>query len=134
MTMHTLTSDSIITSEGDVIPRDLRDPAYVAWCRGVDPNPTAESLVAHLQFFMDRMAREHGYDDLKTAITYRGDPNPKFAAEAEAFFMWRSSIWTLAYQRLALVGAGEATLPTLEEAISMLPLLSLEQLISAGFQ
>jgi hypothetical protein len=132
--MYTLTSDTIITPEGETIPRDLRDPAYVSWLNDADPAPTVESLVAHIQFFMDRCAREHGYDDLKTAITYRGDPNPKFAAEAEAFFVWRSTIWTLAYARLAQVAAGEATLPNLQEAINMLPLLSLEQLISAELQ
>ena len=123
--MHTLTSENIITPEGVVIPRDLRDPGYVAWLSEIDPEPTAESLVAHLQFFMDRLARGYGYDDLKTAITYRGDPNPKFAAEAEGFFLLRSGVWTSAYARLALVESGLASFPTLAEAVAMIPPLTI---------
>lgn len=97
----------------------------------VPPPPSVESQVAALttavQAAMDAQARALGYDDIKTAITYRGDPNPKFAAEAEAFFAWRSSVWTQAYAHLALVQAGQAPMPTVEEAIAMMPALELPQ-------
>lgn len=98
----------------------------------VAPEPTAPSpvdpvpvLVSALQGLMDAKARTYGYDDLKTAITYRGDPNPRFAAEAEGFFVWRSGVWTTAYAHLARVKAGEATFPTLDEAIAMMPPLTI---------
>ncbi len=80
-----------------------------------------------LQRAMDARAREFGYDDLATAITYRGDPNPKFAAEAEAFFAWRSAVWTQAYALLAQVEQGVASLPTTEEALAMMPELELPE-------
>jgi len=88
------------------------------------PNPVAP-LVAGLQAHMDGVARTYGYDDIKTAITYRGDPNPKFAAEAEALFEYRSGVWTTAYAYLARVQAGEVSFPTLAEAIAMMPALTL---------
>jgi len=88
----------------------------------LDPVPT---LVSGLQDLMDSRAKALGYDDLKTAITYRGDPNPKFAAEAEGFFVYRSGVWTTAYAYLARVQAGEVSFPTLAEAVAMMPALSI---------
>jgi hypothetical protein len=89
------------------------------------PDPVA-MLTVVLQDAMDEMARAHGYDDIKTAITYRGDPNPKFAAEAEGFFMWRSAVWTQAYALLAQIQQGLAQFPTVQEAIAMMPMLQID--------
>jgi hypothetical protein len=83
----------------------------------VDPKP---ALIAAVQAALDEGARAQGYDSIASAITYRGDPNPKFAAEAEAFFLWRSAVWTKAYELLA---AGD--LPTIEEAIALMPPLNI---------
>jgi len=33
-------------------------------------------------------------------ISYRGDPNPKFANEADSMFVWRSQVWTKANEIL----------------------------------
>lgn len=87
----------------------------------------AAMLTAALQTRMDGQARELGYDDIKTAITYRGDPNPRFSAEAEALFVWRSKVWTQAYALLAKVQEGLAQLPTIEDAIAMMPPLEIEE-------
>jgi hypothetical protein len=35
---------------------------------------------------LDATARDHQYDGVQTAITYRGDPNPQFSAEGDALF------------------------------------------------
>lgn len=108
-----------ITTDQNGIPK-LWEPA----------EPTVDDmvngLVAALQAEMDRVAREYRYDDLKTAITYRGDPNPRFSAEAEGFFQWRSAVWTFAYAYMDEVLAGEKDLPTVQEAIGMLPELNIE--------
>lgn len=88
-----------------------------------DPEAIIRAVTVTIQARMDAAARDRGYDDLKTAITYRGDPNPKFAAEAEAFFVWRSAVWTKAYAVLA-TGA----IPTLPEAIALMPLLELPEI------
>ena len=89
----------------------------------VDPVAT---LTAALQAEMDEEARSYGFDDIATAITYRGDPNPVFAAQAEAFFVKRSAVWTQAYALLAQVEQGLAQFPTVEEAIAMMPVLQID--------
>lgn len=105
------------------LPKPPPDPSKV----NEPPPPTnpVDSLTVGIQGYMDAMARSLRYDDLKTAVGYRGDPNPKFAAEAETFFLWRSAVWTACYAYLALVQAGQKPFPTLEEAIAMLPVLTL---------
>ncbi len=51
----------------------------------------AEAL---LDTILDDWAREWGYASAARCITYRGDKNPIFAAEAEAMFEARSDLWT----------------------------------------
>jgi hypothetical protein len=130
---------------GDKMPKDalaISDALYQALLgkhiepgpeglpREFVPTPTAAELLAMLtaalQGEMDARARALGYDDIKTAITYRGDPNPKFAAEAEGLFVWRSAVWTQAYALLAHVQQGQAQFPTIEEAVAMMPALVID--------
>jgi hypothetical protein len=96
----------------------------LAVLRAPTPEQRLDVLVNALQTRMDAEAHALGYDDLKTAITYRGDPNPKFAAEAEGFFVWRSAVWTDAYARLA---SGDIP-ASVEDALAAMP----ELLISIG--
>ncbi|CAN7676775.1 hypothetical protein LJR039_005398 [Pseudorhodoferax sp. LjRoot39] len=102
---------------------DVEAPGWVA------PALSAVEMRKHLtdllQRTMDIAAQAIGYDDLKTAITYRGDPNPVFSAQADAFFAWRSAVWTQAYAHLAQVEAGAASFPTDAEALAMMPALDL---------
>lgn len=98
------------------MPREVQPAA-------ADP---VRAITDALQSAMDNEARSYGYDDIKTAITYRGDPNPRFAAQAEAFFVKRSAVWTQAYALLALVEQGQAQFPTVEEAIAMMPVLQID--------
>jgi hypothetical protein len=132
ITYKDLPADTITV--GDDLYRELCGKQIEAGTDGrprqdVPPVPSAAEeatgLVSGLQALMDTRARTYGYDDLKTAITYRGDPNPRFAAEAEGFFVWRSGVWTTAYTHLARVQAGEVDFPTLDEAIAMMPPLTI---------
>lgn len=74
-----------------------------------------------IQAHLDATARERQYDSIHTLIGYRGDPNPEFAAEAEAGFVWRSAVWTYANAELAKVMAGQREQPTVEDFIAELP-------------
>ena len=92
-----------------------------------EPEPTTpeqqmQAVEDAIQSYMDAMAQMLGYDDIKTAVTYAEEPAvPKFQAEGQALRAWRSLVWAACYEHLALVEAGEAEIPTLEEAIAMLP-------------
>ncbi|WP_085025603.1 hypothetical protein [Ensifer aridi] len=76
---------------------------------------------AAIQAHLDAKARERQYDGIQTAITYRDDPNPQFAAEGDALFNWRSAVWTYSTAELAKVNAGERSQPSVEEFIAELP-------------
>lgn len=93
------------------------------------PPPTPEevqkSLTDAVQAHMNAEAQKLRYDDIFTAISYEGDANPKFAAEASAFKAWRSSVWTLCYQILDDVIEGKRPVPTAEQLINELPQLTI---------
>ncbi|WP_322883931.1 hypothetical protein U8C35_10325 [Sinorhizobium medicae] len=76
---------------------------------------------AAIQAHLDAKARERQYDGIQTAITYRRDPNPQFAAEGEALFAWRSAVWTYSTAELVKVLAGERAQPSAEEFMAELP-------------
>lgn len=79
------------------------------------------AYTAAIQEHLDAKARERQYDGIQTAITYRDDPNPQFAAEGAALFSWRSVVWTYSTAELAKVLASERERPTVEDFIAELP-------------
>lgn len=81
-------------------------------------------IMAAIQNFLDLKAAQKGYDNIVSACSYAGYPNP-FQAEAIAFGTWRANIWAYAYQELAKVEAGTRTIPTKDEFIAELPTLTL---------
>lgn len=82
-----------------------------------EPVPTEADYSNAIQAMMDAKARERQYDGIQSAITYRGDGNARFAAEAEALFAWRSAVWTYATAQLAAVMAGSRTQPTVADFV-----------------
>ncbi|MCR6502610.1 hypothetical protein MUO32_26640 [Shinella sp. CPCC 101442] len=74
-----------------------------------------------IQAHLDGKARERHYDGIQTAITYRDDPNPLFAAEGAALFSWRSAVWTYATAELSKVTAGERDVPPVDAFLGELP-------------
>lgn len=77
-------------------------------------------FTAAIQRHLDAKANERYYDNIHTAIGYRGDPNASFAAEAHALFAWRSAVWTYSTAELAKVLAGERSRPNVEEFLVQL--------------
>lgn len=90
--------------------------------------PLIDQFINGVQNHLDTAARELGYDDLKTAVTYAEEPAvPKFQKEGRAFRTWRSLCWDFCYKRLDDVNAGLAEIPTSVEAfIGELPPLVME--------
>lgn len=89
------------------------------------PPPTPAQLTAIgaavVQAHLDATARLRRYDNIQTAVSYRDDPNPQFAAEGAALFAWRSAVWTAALAILAQVEAGEMPIPSDADLIAALP-------------
>lgn len=83
----------------------------------VDQQKQYENAV---QKHLNQTAQSRGYDDIVSACSYSGAPNP-FQTESQAFTEWRGNVWAYCYQLLSEVEAGTRTAPTLEELIAELP-------------
>ncbi|MDO6967016.1 hypothetical protein [Rhizobium alvei] len=89
-------------------------PVLVAY---IQPITAAEARAAYgavIQSMLDEKARSRGYDSIASAISYRGDGNMQFAAEAEALFAWRSAVWTYSAAELDRVLEGLRIQPAIE--------------------
>jgi hypothetical protein len=90
-----------------------------------EPEPTTEDLMRWggdvIQRHLDANAQTRHYDSIHTAVGYRNDPNPVFAAEAEALFAWRSAVWTVGLAIMAEVAIGGRQMPSEPEIIAALP-------------
>ena len=73
-----------------------------------------------LQAHIDGVAHSLGFKDGYSVMLYTGFNNP-FRALAEAFGAWEAGIWVLANEHMALVKAGKKAMPTLTEAVGMIP-------------
>lgn len=77
-----------------------------------------------VQRHLDRKAQDRGYDNIVSACSYAGAPNP-FQAESQAFLDWRSAVWQYCYKVLADVAAGVRAEPTEAQLLAELPALVL---------
>lgn len=86
--------------------------------------PTLEQVIAQfeagVQAHLDVSAQEAGYDNILTACSYVGAPNP-FEAESKTFVTWRGKVWAYCFGEMQKVIAGTRPMPTLSEIISELP-------------
>ena len=111
-------------SQGKVIVADesgrpiLQDP----------PPPSPEQIVAQytaaVQKRLDDFARTRGYDGILSAATYATSTVPKFAAEGQYAVEARDATWAKCYEVLAAVEAGSSPMPTLDELLAELPVLT----------
>lgn len=87
------------------------------------PGPTPEQIRAMLtglaQRHLDSFARSWGYDDIRSAVTYVGDPYARFNAEGLALRNWRSAVW--AWLDAAQSQPLPDPIPTQAEFIALLP-------------
>lgn len=92
------------------------------------PPPTPEQIVAQytaaVQKHLDDFARTRNYDNILSAATYATSTVPKFAAEGQYAVEARDATWAKCYEVLAAVEAGSRPMPTLEELIAELPVLT----------
>ena len=79
------------------------------------------SMESAIQIYVDSQAQLLGYDGIVSACSYAGYTN-EFQAEAVSLGVWRSAVWTKAYQVQADVMSGTIPIPTENELILMLPI------------
>ena len=92
------------------------------------PPPTAEQIIAQyttgVQKYLDDFARTRNYDGILSASTYATSTAPKFKAEGQYAVEARDATWAKCYEILAAVEGGTRPMPTLEELIAELPVLT----------
>lgn len=84
-----------------------------------------ESIIARLEKLIDKYlddeAKSLRYESIKTIVSYRDDPNPKFKAEGVAGYLLRSAVYTSSIQLIEDVTNGLKEVPTEAELIASLP-------------
>jgi len=89
------------------------------------PVPTTEDMVeafrAAIQSHVDTVATSRRYDSAVSLASYVASNNPVWAAEAQAFVVWRDAVWVYAYAELDKVLNGQRLQPGVGEFISELP-------------
>lgn len=131
-------ADAVIISEALFAEVVTNRPAAKRLAAGPDglpvlvdlPPPTEQQVIAQytsaVQNWMDTTAKQFGYDDIGTAVTYAEEPAvPKFQLEGRAFRAWRSACWDFCYTQLSAVKNGARGMPTPQELIAELPALEL---------
>jgi hypothetical protein len=93
-----------------------------------NPPPTLEQIIAHyiahMQERLDAFARTRNYDGILSAATYATSAVPKFKAEGQYAVEARDATWAKCYEILAAVEGGTRPMPTMEELIAELPVLT----------
>ena len=94
-------------------------------CNGVDDPQlfVVDDYEEAVQKFLDETVQQKGYDNVYTCLSYKGDPDPIFAAEADAVLEWRSRVWRTAQGILNQWATGQIEQPTISQVIAQLPIL-----------
>lgn len=90
------------------------------------PEEVQKSYIDAIQKRLDEFAQTRGYDNIFTVCSYYGSKNEKFSAEAKRCIDLRDATWEKCYQILDDVNNGNREIPTLEQVISELPVLTWE--------
>lgn len=89
---------------------------------------TPEQTIARLESAVDKYLNEQAnslrYESIKTIVSYRDDPNPRFKAEGIAGYLLRSAVYTSSINLIADVTNGLKEVPTEAELIASLPKIS----------
>jgi len=76
---------------------------------------------AAIQSMIDRTANERQYDDGNSLASYVNSTVPEWAAEAQAFVIWRDQIWTYSLGELEKVKSGQRDQPSAGEFLKEIP-------------
>jgi hypothetical protein len=106
--------------EGDCVPGDVAaTEAQIAAAAQALLEP---SIISAVQNLLDTTAQSKGYNDIISACSYAAQAvGQPFQAEGMAFLTWRSTVWNTAYTMLAQIKAGTIAMPTVAQALALIP-------------
>ena len=92
------------------------------------PPPTAEQIVEQydsaVQQRLDDFAKTRNYTNIMSAATYATSTVEKFRVEGQYAVEARDATWAKYYEVLAAVESGSRPMPTLDELLAELPVLT----------
>lgn len=107
---------------------DIETGAIVSYSPPPPPPPTLDAIryavVQAVQEHLDAVARSRGYDSILSLCSYATSSVPTFASEGQAGVAWRDAVWSYCNAGLAEVQAGTRPIPTIEELLAELPVIS----------
>ncbi|CAB4326607.1 hypothetical protein [Brucella sp. 191011898] len=74
-----------------------------------------------IQTMIDAKAQEKQYDSGATLASYVNSTVPEWAAEAQAFVVWRDQVWTYSLGELEKVKSGLREQPAVDDFLAELP-------------
>lgn len=87
---------------------------------------------AAIQAMIDRTASERQYDDGNSLASYVSSTVPDWAAEAQAFVIWRDQIWSYALGELEKVQTGQRSQPSVQNFLAELQMFEWPTLDLSG--
>ncbi len=88
---------------------------------GLTPDQQSKQMSSWVQGMLDATARSLSYDSMAVAVSYKGDPNPMWSADADALVAYRSVVWVAALPQINAVKAGTNTIPIKSLFLASLP-------------
>lgn len=76
-----------------------------------------------IDMHIEDTAQAKGYNSTESCLSYIGDANVQWNAEAVAFKSWRSQCWEYVISERVKIDALQRTIPTPEEAVAEIELL-----------
>ncbi|MDD2879690.1 MAG: hypothetical protein PHQ58_04570 [Rhodoferax sp.] len=101
----------------------ITDPEILAESYRMEAEELKQRYLGHVQVHLDTKAREHGYDDIKSAALRAAYPGP-YQQEGITLATWMDECWFLTFELLAEAQGGAAEL-TQEQLIAQLPVCSI---------
>jgi hypothetical protein len=114
--------DETVKSQLPYIQRAINSGATEitgSWPPAETQEQTQARLSATLTSAINDGAKEWGYDDIVSAVSYVTSTNPQYVAEAKALTKWRDDVWAWAIPALASATPGE----TAGQFLANMPLL-----------
>lgn len=88
------------------------------------PAQILSAYTAAIQGRLDAFAQSRGYDSGVSCASYAASTNATFTAEAGRFVELRDNTWAACYAIMADVKAGKSPMPTLDDLLLELPVLT----------
>ena len=111
-------------SELEVTEQELADLIKAKELATETAEQTIKRLEKVLDDKIDAVAREHRYESIRTMVTYATSDHPQFGPEGRAAVKFRDAVYAYGIQVIADVQAGLRPIPTEEELLAGVPLIT----------